>query len=97
MRKVLTALVLTPTVELIDKQKETYQKIKIVTLSALGFSDISSNPKHGQFHFLERKRTDIHMVKKALLKTLRENFGGIGLMAPASTYHRFAVGLTGWR
>ena len=76
-----------------EKQRKTYLKIE-QTLSTLGFSDISSNPKQGTVSLPGAKKTDTHMVRKVLLKLERE-LGGLGLMAPASTYHRFAVGLTG--
>ena len=76
-----------------EKQKEVFSKI-VDTISSLGFSDIMSNPKHGTVNIPSATSRDKSSVRLALLSLERE-MGGMGLMAPSSTYHRFAVGMTG--
>jgi tryptophanyl-tRNA synthetase len=63
-------------------------------LSALGFSDLRPNPKHGTVDVPSASKRDLASVRLALLGLERE-LGGMGLMAPSSTYHHFAVGLDG--
>lgn len=60
----------------------------------LGFSDILSNPKHGTVAIPSAVSLDKNRIKLKLLE-LERSLGGPGLMAPSSTYHHFAVGLTG--
>lgn len=76
-----------------EKQKEVFSKI-VDRISSLGFSDIMSNPKHGTVNIPSATSRDKSSVRLALLSLERE-MGGMGLMAPSSTYHRFAVGMTG--
>ena len=76
-----------------EKQKEVFSKI-VDRISSLGFSDIMSNPKHGTVNIPSATSRDKSSIKLALLSLERE-MGGMGLMAPSSTYHRFAVGMTG--
>ncbi|MDC3047849.1 tryptophan--tRNA ligase [Euryarchaeota archaeon] len=76
-----------------QKQKEVFSKI-VDRISSLGFSDIMSNPKHGTVNIPSATSRDKSSVRLALLSLERE-MGGMGLMAPSSTYHRFAVGMTG--
>ncbi|MAJ00780.1 MAG: tryptophan--tRNA ligase [Euryarchaeota archaeon] len=64
------------------------------TLTDLGFSDIMSNPKQGAVHVPSATTRDRHGIRMALLSLERE-LGGPGLLAPSSTYHHFAVGMTG--
>ena len=66
----------------------------IGSLSPIGYSDLISNPKHGTLDIPGAKNSDIAQVRMCLLRLERE-MGGIGLMPPSSTYHRFAMGLTG--
>lgn len=76
-----------------DRQKEVFAKI-VDAISNLGFSDIMSNPKHGTVNIPSATSRDKGAIKIALLK-LERAMGGMGLLAPSSTYHRFAVGMTG--
>jgi len=63
-------------------------------LSELGFSDINSNPKQGNIVVPSATKRDMNNIRFKLLK-LERKLGGMGLLAPSSTYHHFAVGLTG--
>jgi tryptophanyl-tRNA synthetase len=60
----------------------------------MGFSDIMSNPKEGTVMVPSATSQDIHRIRMQLLAYER-TLGGQGLLAPSSTYHHFAVGLTG--
>ena len=53
-----------------------------------------SNPKHGTVNIPSAVSKDRGIIQLALLKLERE-MGGMGLLSPSSTYHRFAVGMTG--
>ena len=79
----------------LDKNKvaEVFQQI-VEAVRNLGFSDIISNPKQGHVHVPSATTRDRHGLRMSLLR-LERNLGGLGLMAPSSTYHHFAVGLTG--
>ncbi len=66
----------------------------VAAVASLGFSDIISNPKQGNVHIPSATQRDKHGLRLALLRLERE-LGGPGLMAPSSTYHHFAVGMTG--
>ena len=63
-------------------------------IAGLGYSDIMSNPKHGTVNIPSATSKDRGAIKMALL-SLERSLGGMGLLAPSSTYHRFAVGMTG--
>ena len=63
-------------------------------LAELGFSDINSNPKQGTIVVPSATKRDMNKIRFKLLN-LERKLGGMGLLAPASTYHHFAVGLTG--
>jgi len=63
-------------------------------LSSFGFSDINSNPKHGLIEIPAATKRDMGSIKIALLG-LERQLGGLGLLPPSSTYHRFAIGMTG--
>ncbi len=76
-----------------EKQKEVFSKI-VGAIQGLGFSDIISNPKHGTVNIPSATSRDRGPIKMALL-SLERSMGGMGLLAPSSTYHRFAVGMTG--
>lgn len=76
-----------------ERQKEVFAKI-VNAISNLGFSDIISNPKHGTVHIPSATPRDKGSLRMALL-SLERSMGGMGLLAPSSTYHRFAVGMTG--
>mgnify|MGYP001499720763 FL=1 len=64
------------------------------SIAELGFSDIKSNPKHGTIEIPGATMGDRSKIRIMLLQ-LERNLGGLGLMPPCSTYHRFAVGMTG--
>ena len=70
-----------------------FSEIKNV-ISELGFSDIRSNPKHGVIEILGATIHDRSNIRMKLL-SLERKMGGMGLMPPCSTYHRFAVGMNG--
>lgn len=63
-------------------------------LTELGFSDINSNPKQGTIVVPSATKKDTTQIRLKLLQ-LERDLGGMGLLAPSSTYHHFAVGLTG--
>ena len=76
-----------------DMQKQVFSRI-VNAISGLGYSDIMSNPKHGTVNIPSATAKDKGAIRIALLALERE-MGGMGLLAPSSTYHRFAVGMTG--
>ncbi len=76
-----------------DLQKQVFSRI-VNAISGLGYSDIMSNPKHGTVNIPSATTKDKGAIRIALLALERE-MGGMGLLAPSSTYHRFAVGMTG--
>lgn len=79
----------------IDKSKvaEIFTKV-VSSLTELGFSDINSNPKQGTIVVPGATKKDLTSIRIKLLE-LERRLGGMGLLSPASTYHHFAVGLTG--
>ncbi len=76
-----------------ETRNDIFEKIK-KQISSLGFADIFPNPKHGTIEIPGATPRDKHPLKMELLK-LERNLGGMGLIPPCSTYHRFAVGMTG--
>ncbi len=76
-----------------ERLKEIFDGI-VGCLQNLGFSDIMSSPKQGTVHVPGATQKDKGKIRMALLKYERK-LGGMGLLAPSSTYHHFAVGLTG--
>ena len=79
----------------IDRAKRQSMFDGIVNnMEAMGFSDIMSNPKEGTVMVPSATSQDIHRIRMQLLAYER-TLGGQGLLAPSSTYHHFAVGLTG--
>ena len=66
----------------------------VSNLEHMGFSDIMSNPKEGMVNVPSATSQDIHRIRMQMLAYER-SLGGQGLLAPSSTYHHFAVGLTG--
>ena len=76
-----------------EAQKEVFARI-VDAISTLGYSDIMSNPKHGTVNIPSATSKDKGAIRMALL-SLERKMGGMGLLAPSSTYHRFAVGMTG--
>jgi len=79
----------------VDKQKvaDVFDKV-VAAVAKLGFSDIVSSPKQGHVHVPSATNRDKHGIRHQLLGLERE-LGGLGLLAPSSTYHHFAVGMTG--
>ena len=63
-------------------------------LAPLGFADMLANPKYGTLDIPGATLDDRARVRMQMLALERE-LGGMGLMPPCSTYHRFAVGMTG--
>ena len=79
----------------IDREKVANVFSMIVEIATgLGFSDIVSSPKQGHVHIPSATNRDKHALRVALLN-LERRLGGMGLLAPSSTYHHFAVGMTG--
>jgi len=77
--------------------KEQREKITTKAIEAIhkaGFSQINSNPKHGTIDVKDALSKDQNEIRYQLL-TLERQLGGMGLMQPSSTYHQFAVGMTG--
>ena len=66
----------------------------VADLAEIGFSDINSNPKQGTIVVPSATNRDMIDIRLKLLN-LERKLGGMGLLAPSSTYHHFAVGLTG--
>ena len=66
----------------------------VASLEHLGFSDILSNPKQRTIAVPSATANDKSRIRIKLLEYER-SLGGMGLLAPSSTYHHFAVGLTG--
>jgi len=60
----------------------------------IGFSDVNSNPKHGTMEIPGATIADRSRILMKML-SLERKMGGMGLLPPSSTYHRFAVGMTG--
>ena len=63
-------------------------------LSGLGYSDIMADAKHGIVDLPAATPKDRYPIRMGLL-TLERSMGGPGLLQPSSTYHRFAIGMTG--
>ena len=64
------------------------------SLKGLGYGDIMADANHGIVDLPAATSKDRYLIRMALL-TLERNMGGPGLLQPSSTYHRFAVGMTG--
>ncbi|MCH2441892.1 MAG: tryptophan--tRNA ligase [Candidatus Thalassarchaeum sp.] len=79
----------------VDRQvrENIFERLK-ASLSTMGYSDFTANPKHGTLDIPGANISDIAQVRMCVLRLERE-LGGMGLMPPSSTYHRFAVGMTG--
>lgn len=63
-------------------------------LKGLGYGDIMSDANHGIVDLPGATPKDRYPIRMALL-TLERSMGGVGLLQPSSTYHRFAIGMTG--
>tara|TARA_B100000700_G_scaffold126414_1_gene141491 strand:+ start:2466 stop:3842 length:1377 start_codon:yes stop_codon:yes gene_type:complete len=77
----------------VEARKTLFNRI-MTAISPLGYSDLITNHKHGTLVIPGANITDIASIRMCLLALERE-MGGMGIMPPCSTYHRFAVGLNG--
>jgi tryptophanyl-tRNA synthetase len=66
----------------------------VSAINKAGFNQINSNPKHGTIDIKDATTKNQNEIQYQLL-TLERQLGGMGLMQPSSTYHQFAVGMTG--
>ena len=66
----------------------------VSAINKAGFNQINSNPKHGTIDIKDATTENQNEIQYQLL-TLERQLGGMGLMQPSSTYHQFAVGMTG--
>ena len=66
----------------------------ISAINKAGYNQINSNPKHGTIDIKDATAENYSEIQYELL-SLERQLGGIGLMQPSSTYHQFAVGMTG--
>jgi len=79
----------------IDKnQRQKVIDKAIAAIGKAGFSKTNAKPKHGTIEVKDATYDNHNEIKYHLL-TLERKMGGMGLMQPASTYHQFAVGMTG--
>ena len=74
-------------------KKAVFSQI-VDALKTLGFGDIMADANHGIVDLPAATPKDRYPIRMALL-TLERSMGGPGLLQPSSTYHRFAVGMTG--
>ena len=66
----------------------------IRAINKAGYNQINSNPKHGTIDIKDANAENYSEIQYELL-SLERQLGGMGLMQPSSTYHQFAVGMTG--
>ena len=66
----------------------------INAIGKAGFTETNANPKHGTIEIKDATKDNYNEIKYHLL-ALERQMGGMGLMQPASTYHQFAIGMTG--
>ena len=79
----------------IDKnQRKMIIDRAISAINKAGYKEINSNPKHGTIDVKDAITENRAEIQYELL-TLERQLGGMGLMQPSSTYHQFAVGMTG--
>ena len=79
----------------IDKnQRKMIIDRAISAINKAGYKEINSNPKHGTIDVKDANTENRAEIQRELL-TLERQLGGMGLMQPSSTYHQFAVGMTG--
>ena len=75
-------------------QRQTVIDKAISAIGKAGFSNTNANPKHGTIEIKDATKDNCNEIKYHLL-ALERQMGGMGLMQPASTYHQFAIGMTG--
>ena len=79
----------------IDKtQRKIIIDKAISAINKAGYNQINSNPKHGTIDIKDATAENYSEIQYELL-SLERQLGGMGLMQPSSTYHQFAVGMTG--
>ena len=79
----------------IDKnQRQKVINKAIAAIGKAGFSQTNANAKHGTIE-IKDATYEVHNEIKYHLLNLERQMGGMGLMQPASTYHQFAIGMTG--
>ena len=66
----------------------------ISAINKAGYNQINSNPKHGTIDIKDATSENYSEIQYELL-SLERKLGGMGLMQPSSTYHQFAIGMTG--
>ena len=75
-----------------QRQKVVDRAINAIGIA--GFTETNANPKHGTIEIKDATNDNYNEIKYHLLD-LERQMGGMGLMQPASTYHQFAIGMTG--
>ena len=79
----------------IDKNQRKMIIDRVISaINKAGYKEINSNPKHGTIDVKDANTENRAEIQYELL-TLERQLGGMGLMQPSSTYHQFAVGMTG--
>ena len=79
----------------IDKnQRKRIVDKAISAINKAGYNQINSNPKHGTIDIKDATSENYSEIQYELL-SLERQLGGMGLMQPSSTYHQFAIGMTG--
>ena len=79
----------------IDKnQRKMIVDKAISAINKAGYNKLNSNPKHGTIDIKDATSENQNEIQYKLL-SLERQLGGMGLMQPSSTYHQFAVGMTG--
>ena len=79
----------------IDKnQRKMIIDKAISAINKAGYNELNSNPKHGTIDIKDATSENQNEIQHQLL-SLERQLGGMGLMQPSSTYHQFAVGMTG--
>ena len=79
----------------IDKNQRKIIIDRVISaINKAGYKEINSNPKHGTIDVNDANTENRAEIQYELL-TLERQLGGMGLMQPSSTYHQFAVGMTG--
>lgn len=79
----------------VDKNRRKIVIDKAISaINKAGYNQINSNPKHGTIDIKDATSENYAEIQYELL-SLERQLGGMGLMQPSSTYHQFAVGMTG--
>ena len=79
----------------VDKAQRKIIIDKVIgAINKAGYNQINSNPKHGTIDIKDATAENYSEIQYELL-SLERQLGGMGLMEPSSTYHQFAVGMTG--